>query len=131
MLLYTLRYNHGWCNCLINADVKHCTNKTLCIGYQHYYATFPQTHSTNSFTRLSLKHPLKNRDVCCYIFTLLPSYNFWRKSVSSKVMKSFVPELRSCKCFSCFGIPMFYVYMLWTFYVRFTFPYLVMVHKYY
>ena len=23
----------------------------------------------------------------------------------------------------CFGIPMFYVYMLWTFYVRFTYPY--------
>ena len=37
-----------------------------------------------------------------------------------KVIKSFVPELRSCKYFSCFGIPMFYVYMLWTFYVRFT-----------
>ena len=26
-------------------------------------------------------------------------------------------------CFSCFGIPVFYVYMLWTFYVRFTYPY--------
>ena len=25
--------------------------------------------------------------------------------------------------FSCFGIPMFYVYMLWTFYVRFAYPY--------
>ena len=36
------------------------------------------------------------------------------------VIKSFVPELRSRKCFSCFGIPMFYVYVLWTFYVRFT-----------
>ena len=35
-------------------------------------------------------------------------------------MKSFVPELRSRKCFSCFGIPMFYVYKLRTFYVRFT-----------
>ena len=30
-------------------------------------------------------------------------------------------------CFSCFGIPMFYVNMLWTFYVRFTYPYLAMV----
>ena len=44
------------------------------------------------------------------------------KPFNSKVIKSFVPELRSCKCFSCFGIPMFYVYMLWTFYVRFTYP---------
>ena len=25
-------------------------------------------------------------------------------------------------CFLCFGIPMFYVYMLWTFYVHFTYP---------
>ena len=34
--------------------------------------------------------------------------------LNSKVIKSFVPEPRSRKCFSCFGIPMFYVYMLWT-----------------
>ena len=34
------------------------------------------------------------------------------KPVNSKVIKGFVPELRSRKCFSCFGIPMFYVYML-------------------
>ena len=40
--------------------------------------------------------------------------------LNSKVIKSFVPEQRSRKCFSCFGISMFYVYMLWTFYVRFT-----------
>ena len=39
--------------------------------------------------------------------------------LNSKVIKSFVPELRSRKCFSCFVIPMFYVYMLWTFYVLF------------
>ena len=32
--------------------------------------------------------------------------------LNSKVIKSFVPELRSRKCFSCFKIPMFYVYML-------------------
>ena len=31
--------------------------------------------------------------------------------LNSKVIKSFVPELRSRKCFSCFNIPMFYVYM--------------------
>ena len=40
--------------------------------------------------------------------------------LNSKVIKSFVPELRSRKCFSCFEIPMFYVYTSWTFYVRFT-----------
>ena len=40
------------------------------------------------------------------------------KSFNSKVIKCFVSEL-SRKGFSCFGIPMFYVYMLWTFYVRF------------
>ena len=45
------------------------------------------------------------------------------KPFNSKVIKRFVPELRSRKCFSCFGIPMFYVYMLWTFYVRFPYPY--------
>ena len=43
--------------------------------------------------------------------------------LNSRVIKSFEPELRSSKCFSCFGITMFYVYMLWTFYVRFTYPY--------
>ena len=50
------------------------------------------------------------------------------ETFNSKVIKSFVPELRSRKCFSCFGIPMFYVYMLWTFYVRFAYSYLAMVH---
>ena len=45
------------------------------------------------------------------------------ETFNSKVIKGFVPELRSRKCFSCFGIPMFYVYMLWTFYVRFSYPY--------
>ena len=40
--------------------------------------------------------------------------------LNSKVIKSFGPELRSRKCFSCFQIPMFYVYMLWTLYVHFT-----------
>ena len=40
--------------------------------------------------------------------------------LNSKVIKCFVPELRIRKCFSCFEIPMFYVYELWTLYVRFT-----------
>ena len=48
------------------------------------------------------------------------------KPFNSKIIKKFVPELRSCKCFSCFGIPMFYVYILRTFYVRFTYPYIFM-----
>ena len=44
-----------------------------------------------------------------------------------KILKIFVSELRSRKCFSCFGIPMLLVYMLWTFYVRFTYPYPAMI----
>ena len=48
---------------------------------------------------------------------------FVEEPFNSKVIKSFVPELRNRKCFSCFEIPMFYVYMLWIFYVRFTYPY--------
>ena len=39
--------------------------------------------------------------------------------LNSKLIKSFVPELRSRKCFSCFEIPMFYVIYIWTFYVRY------------
>ena len=52
---------------------------------------------------------------------IVPLSPYVKKSLNSKVIKSFIPELRSRKCFSCFGIPMFYVYMLWTFYVRFTY----------
>ena len=33
------------------------------------------------------------------------------KTFNSKVIRGFVSELRSRKCFSCFRIPMFYVYM--------------------
>ena len=50
------------------------------------------------------------------------------KPLNSKVIKSFVPELRSRKCFSCFGIPMFYVYMWWTFYVCLTSSCMAMLH---
>ena len=46
--------------------------------------------------------------------------------LNSKVIKSFVPELRSRKYFSCFEIPMFYVYMLWTVHVHFTYSYVAM-----
>ena len=31
--------------------------------------------------------------------------------LNPKVIKSFVPELKSRKCFSCFEIPMFYIYI--------------------
>ena len=48
------------------------------------------------------------------------SLPYVKKPLNSTVIKSFVPERRSRKCFSCFGIPMLYVYMLWTFYVHFT-----------
>ena len=34
--------------------------------------------------------------------------------LNSKVIKGFVPELISRKGFSCFGIPMFYVYVIYT-----------------
>ena len=40
--------------------------------------------------------------------------------LNSKVIKSFVPELRSRKCFSCFQIPMFYVSIYMN--IRCTFP---------
>ena len=45
-----------------------------------------------------------------------------KEPLNSKVIKSFVPELRSRKCFSCFEIPMFYVY-IWTLYVHFAYLY--------
>ena len=48
--------------------------------------------------------------------------------LNSKVIKSFVPQLRSCKCFSCLEILMFYVIYIWTLYVHFAYPYLAMVH---
>ena len=50
--------------------------------------------------------------------------------LNSKVIKSFVPELRCRKWFSCFEIPMFYVYTLGTIYLRFAYPYLAMVQNY-
>ena len=39
-------------------------------------------------------------------------FPYVEKPLNSKVIKSVVPELRSRKCFSCFRIPIFYVYML-------------------
>ena len=70
-----------------------------------------------------LSHMLKGGDgkVSIERWYLSP---YVEKPFNSKVIKSFVPELRSRKCFSCFGIPMFYVYMLWTFYVHFTYSHI-------
>ena len=48
-------------------------------------------------------------------------FSYVEEHLNSKVIKSFVSELRSRKCFSCFEIPMFYVYMLLTLYGRFTY----------
>ena len=45
---------------------------------------------------------------------IVPLSLYVEKPLNSKVIKSFVPELRSRKCFSCFGIPMFYVYVIYT-----------------
>ena len=41
--------------------------------------------------------------------------SYVEKPFNSKVIKSFVPELRSRKCFSSFGIPMLCLCALWTF----------------
>ena len=49
--------------------------------------------------------------------------------LNSNVIKSFVPELRSRKCFPCFEIPMFYVYMLRTFYVNFAYSSMAMLQN--
>ena len=50
--------------------------------------------------------------------------SYVEKPFNSKVIKSFVPELRNRKSFFlCFGIPMLSIHEVWTFYVRFTYPY--------
>ena len=46
--------------------------------------------------------------------------------LNSKVIKSFVPELRSRKCFLCFEIPMLSIYELRTFYIYFTYSCMAM-----
>ena len=49
------------------------------------------------------------------------SLPYVEEPLNSKVIKGFVPDLRNRYVF--FVIPMFYVYMLWIFYVCFTYPY--------
>ena len=41
----------------------------------------------------------------------MPLSPYVEEPLNSKVIKSFVPEQRSRKCFSCFEIPMFYLYV--------------------
>ena len=41
---------------------------------------------------------------------IVPLSPYVEEPLNSKVIKSFVPERRSRKCFSCFEIPMFYLY---------------------
>ena len=60
---------------------------------------------------------------------LCTSLPYVEEPLNSKVIKNFVHELRSLKCFSCFEITMFKAYMLWTFYVRFAYPYLAMIQS--
>ena len=55
---------------------------------------------------------------------LLP---YVEKPFNSKVIKSFVPELRSRKCFFVFQDS--YVIYIWTFYVHFTYSYLDMLQN--
>ena len=50
-----------------------------------------------------------------------PLSPYVEKPLNSKVIKSFVSELRSRKCFSCFEIPMFYVIYIWTSHVHFAY----------
>ena len=58
---------------------------------------------------------------------IVPLSPYVEEPLDSKVIKGFIPERRSRKCFSCFEIPMFYVIYIWTLYVHFTYPYQDMV----
>ena len=51
---------------------------------------------------------------------IVPLSPYVENPLNSKVIRSFVPKLRSRKCFSCYEIPMFYVIYIWTLYVHFT-----------
>ena len=59
---------------------------------------------------------------------IAPLSPYVEKPLNSKVIKSFVPELRSRKCFSYFEIPMFCVIYIWTLYIHFAYPYRAIVH---
>ena len=51
------------------------------------------------------------------------SLSLGRKTFYLKGNKRFRNWTKKSWVFLCFGVPMFYVYMLWTFYVRFAYPY--------
>ena len=53
----------------------------------------------------------------------VPLSPYVEKTFNSKVIKSFVPELRSRKCFLCFGIPMLSVNVRYGHYERFAYRY--------
>ena len=67
---------------------------------------------------------------------IVPLSLYVEKPLNWKVIKSFVPEQRSPKCFSCFEIPMFYVLSLWTLrtlrtsYVHFAYSCMGMLHMF-
>ena len=54
-----------------------------------------------------------------------------KEPLNSKVIKSFVPEWRSRKCFSCFEMPIFYVIYIWTLYVHFKHSHIWLWYIYY
>ena len=55
---------------------------------------------------------------------MVPLSPYVEKPLNSKVIKSFVPELRSRKCFRVSRfLCSIYVYMLWTSHVHFAYPY--------
>ena len=62
----------------------------------------------------------------CQNTKIVPLSSYVEKPLKSKIIKSFVPEQRSHKCFSSYEIPMFYVIYIyiyiyiWTCYVHFT-----------
>ena len=63
--------------------------------------------------------------VCIKRWYLSP---YVEKPFHSKVKKSFVPELRSRKCFLCFGIPMLYICALWTFWTFYVSVWICLFH---
>ena len=57
------------------------------------------------------------------------SLSLCRRTFKLRVIKSFVPEQRSRKCFSCFEIPMFYVIYMNIVGPFHTYPYRAMVQS--
>ena len=55
---------------------------------------------------------------------------FVEEPLNSKVIKSFVPELRSRKCFSCFEISMFYVIYIYEHYMSISHIYIGLWYNY-